>query len=118
MAQCNTTQCKAIQWSVEMDKSDFQADTRYTISWQRPDGRIVPATFYVHKIHDNAMIVRFTGADAALRKIGYAEVQKIVAAEAVPPEQRRSVPAALLDESTWRDRSEMAHYASSPARGK
>lgn len=118
MAQCNTTQCKAIQWSAEMDKSDFQADTRYTISWQRPDGRIVPATFYVHKIHDSAMIVRFTGADAALRKIGYAEVQKIVAADAVPPGERRSVPAALLDESTWRDRSEMAHYASSPARGK
>lgn len=118
MAQCNTTQCKAIQWSAEMDKSDFQADTRYTITWQRPDGRVVPATFYVHKIHDSAMIVRFTGADAALRKIGYAEVQKIVAADAVPPGERRSVPAALLDESTWRDRSEMAHYASSPARGK
>ncbi|MDP1673810.1 MAG: hypothetical protein Q8L65_11955 [Burkholderiales bacterium] len=107
-----------LQWNAKMDKSDFQADTRYTITWQRPDGRIVPATFYVHKIHDSAMIVRFSGADAALRKIGYVEVQKIVAAETVPPEQRRSVPAALLDESTWRDRSEMAHYASSAARGK
>lgn len=113
MARCNT-----IQRNAEMDKTDFQPDTRYTITWQRPDGRVVPATFYVHKLHDNAMIVRFTGADAALRKIGYAEVQKIVAADPVPPEQRRSVPAALLDEGTWRDRKEMAHYASSPARGK
>ncbi|MBX3652391.1 MAG: hypothetical protein KF771_13560 [Burkholderiales bacterium] len=101
-----------------MDKSDFQADTRYTITWQRPDGRTVPANFYVHRTHDSGMIVRFAGADAALRKIAYAEVLRIVAAEPVPPEQQRSVPAALLDEKTWRDRSEMEHYASSPARGK
>ncbi len=101
-----------------MDKSDFQADTRYTITWQRPDGRTVPASFYVHRLHENAMIVRFAGADAALRKIAYAEVLRIVSSEAVPPEQQRSIPAALLDEKTWRERSEMTHYASSPARGK
>jgi len=101
-----------------MDKSDFQADTRYTVTLQRPDGRPVPASFYVYRTHDSGMIVRFSGTDAALRKIAYADVLRIVAAEAVPPEQQRSIPAALLDEKTWRDRSEMAHYASSPSRGK
>ncbi|MCW5576084.1 MAG: hypothetical protein KIT13_08310 [Burkholderiales bacterium] len=101
-----------------MDKSDFQAHTRYTVTWQRPGGRAVPASFYVHRTHNSGMIVRFSGADAALRKIAYAEVLRIVTAEAVPPEQQRSIPAALLDEKTWRDRSEMMHYASSPSRGK
>ncbi len=101
-----------------MDKSDFQANSRYTVTWQRPGGRAVPASFYVHRTHDSGMIVRFSGADAALRKIAYAEVLRIVTAEAVPPERQRSVPAALLDEKTWSDRSEMMHYASSPSRGK
>lgn len=101
-----------------MNQSDFQPDTRYTVTWQRADGSTVPATFYVHRTHTAWMIVRMTGADAALRRIGYGEILKIVDAVAIPPEQRRSVPAALLDEKTWRDRSEMIHYASSPARGK
>jgi hypothetical protein len=53
-----------------------------------------------------------------LRKIGYGEVLKMVSAEPVPPGKRRAVPAALLDEKTWRDRTTMAHYSSSPALGK
>ncbi len=101
-----------------MEKTDFQADTRYTIAWARPDGRVVPATIYVHRTHDPYMIVRVSGADGALRKIAYAEVVRIVAAEPVAQDKRRAVPAALLDENTWRDRTVMAHYSSSPALGK
>jgi hypothetical protein len=101
-----------------MDKSDFQADFRYTIAWQPPGGRAMPATIYVYRAHDAFMIVRGGGTDGALRKIGYGEVLKIVAAEPVSPDKRRAVPAALLDEKTWSDRTTMAHYASSPALGK
>lgn len=101
-----------------MDKNDFQADTRYTISWQRPGGRAMPAAIYVCKTHDAFMIARAGGTDGALHKIGYGEVLKVVSAEPVPPEKRRSVSPAMLDEKTWCDRTTMAHYASSPALGK
>lgn len=101
-----------------MEKNDFQADTRYSIAWQQPDGRVIPATIYVYRVHDPFMIVRVAGADGALRKISYSEVLKIVSAEPASPDRRRTVPAALLDEKTWRERTVMAHYASSPALGK
>lgn len=101
-----------------MDKTDFQADTRYTIAWQRSDGCVIPATIYVYRTHDPFMIVRMTGADGTLRKIAYTEITRIVSKDTVAPENRRSVPAALLDEKTWRDRTEMSHYASSAALGK
>ncbi len=100
-----------------MEKTDFQADTRYTIAWQQGD-RVVPATIYVYRTHELFMIVRITGADGALRKITYPEVVRIANAEAVAAEQRRSVPAAMLDEKTWKDRTVMDHYASSAALGK
>lgn len=101
-----------------MEKTDFQPDTRYAIAWQQTDGRVIPATIYVYRTHDPYMIVRMTGSDGALRKIAYADVTRIVTTETVAAENRRPVPAALLDEKTWRDRTEMEHYASSPARGK
>jgi hypothetical protein len=101
-----------------MDKSDFQSDVRYTIAWQPPGGRVIPATIYVYRTHDAFMIVRGGGTDGALRKMGYAEVLKMVSAEPVPPEKRRAVPAALLNEKIWRDRTTMAHYSSSPTLGK
>lgn len=101
-----------------MDKSDFQSDVLYTIAWQPPGGRVIPATIYVYRTHDNFMIVREGGTGGGLRKIGYAEVLKIVSAEPVSPGKRRAIPAALLDEKTWRDRTTMAHYSSSPALGK
>lgn len=101
-----------------MEKTDFHADTRYTIAWQQPDGRVVPATIYVHRVHDPFMIVRVAGNGSELRKIGYAEVLRIVEAEPASPEELRPVPAALLDEKSWQGRTVLAHYASSPARGK
>ncbi len=101
-----------------MEKKDFETDTRYTIAWRQPDGNVIPATIYVHRTYDPYMIVRMTGSDAMLRKIVYADITRIVATESVTAENRRTVPAALLDEKTWRDRTEMSHYASSAARGK
>lgn len=101
-----------------MDKSDFQTDFRYTITWQPPGGHAMPATIYVYRTHDAFMIVRKGGTDAGLHKIGYTEVLKIVTAEPVSPGKRRAIPAALLDEKTWRDRITMMHYSSSPALGK
>ena len=101
-----------------MDKTNFQAHTRYTIAWQQAGGRVIPATIYVYRTHDAYMIVRLTGADGALHNICYPEVTRIVATETVAPEHCRSVPAAMLDEKTWRDRTVMAHYSSSADLGK
>lgn len=91
---------------------------RYTIAWQPPGGQVKPAAIYVYCTYDTFMIVRAGDSDGALRKIAYPEVLRIVGTETVSPEKRRSVPAALLDEKSWRDRTTMAHYASSPALGK
>lgn len=101
-----------------MDKSDFHPDTRYTIAWRDPAGNVRPATIYVYRVYDAFMVVRSTGGDALLRKIAYPEVVKIVASQPVAPSERYMVPAAVLDEKNWRDRAVMAHYATSPARGK
>lgn len=101
-----------------MDKNDFKPETRYTIAWRGPDGKVQPANIYVHRAHDRFLVVRLTGADAMLRKITYPEVLKIVAATTVDPKGRSLVPAALLEEKTWRDRVVMEHYSSSPRSGK
>jgi len=101
-----------------MDKNDFKTDTRYTITWQRPGGRAVPARIYVHRAYDTFMIARIAGADGKLRKITYPEVLKRIAEEAVDPAEMRPLPAALLDEKTWKNRDELEHYSSSPRRGK
>jgi len=101
-----------------MDKTDFQPDTRCTIAWRAPDGRVRPASLYVYRVYDGFLVARLTGGDGRLRKITYPEVLKIVAATEVPPDDRYFVPAALLEESFWRDRVAMEHCASSPARGK
>jgi hypothetical protein len=101
-----------------MEKKDFEADTRCTVAWKQPDGHVIPATIYVHRTYDSYMVVRMTGSDAMLRKIDYKDITRIVSTEPVTAENRRTVPAAMLDEKTWRDRNEMEHYASSSARGK
>lgn len=101
-----------------MDKTSFAAEHRYTVAWRNAAGKTVPLSFYVHRTHEQFMVVRITGAEGLLRKLAYGDVERIVAAEAVPESQRRYTPAAMLDEKVWRSRSEMAHYASSPALGK
>jgi hypothetical protein len=101
-----------------MDKNDFRPDTRYTITWRDPEGKVRPATFYVYRVHDDFLVARSTGADGLLRKITYPEVLKIVEAKEVEPAARSLVPAALLEQKIWRDRTVMQHYASSPRLGK
>lgn len=101
-----------------MNKTDFKPDTRYTITWRAPDGRVQPANLYVYRVYDGFLVARLTGADGLLRKITYPEVLRIVATAEVPANDRYFVPAALLDEKFWRERETLEHYASSPDRGK
>jgi hypothetical protein len=101
-----------------MDKSDFQPDTRCTLVLRDAEGNVRPCTVYVFRIYDAFMIARPAGGDALLRKIAYPDVVRIVSADPVAPADRFMVPAALLEEETWRDRDVMSHYATSPARGK
>jgi hypothetical protein len=101
-----------------MDKRDFNIDTRYTLTLRDATGRVTPCALYVYRVYDAFMIARLAGGDALLRKIAYPDVVRIVSAEPVAPADRYMVPAALLEEKTWRDRDVMLHYATSPARGK
>ncbi len=101
-----------------MDKTDFKPDTRCTITWRAPDGKVQPANIYVYRVFDNFLIARLTGADGLLRKITYPEILKVVSAQEIEPNQRYYVPSPLLEEKTWRDRVVMAHYSSSPRLGK
>ncbi|HSN38962.1 MAG TPA: hypothetical protein VLT92_02095 [Burkholderiales bacterium] len=101
-----------------MDKNDFKPDTRYTVTWRAPDGKVQPANIYVYRVFENFLVARLTGADGLLRKITYPEILKIVSAKTVEPGRRYAIPGPLLDEQTWRDRVVMAHYSSSPRLGK
>lgn len=105
-------------WNQPMDKKDFHPDTRYTITWQDPEGHVRAANIYVFRVHDDFMITRLTGAEGLLRKISFSEVLKIVKEESVAPQARLFVPAALLDAKIWRDRVTMQHPGGSPQRGK
>ncbi len=101
-----------------MEKQDFKPDTRYTISWRNPAGKVLPAQIYVYRAHDNFMVARMTSEAGVLRRIGYDEVLRVAKESPVEPAARLGLPAALLDEKFWRDRVTLDHYASSPATGK
>lgn len=101
-----------------MDKSHFTPDTRYTLALRDERGKPRPANLYVYRVYDQFMVARATSGDGLLRKIAYADVERIVDATPVPAAERYFLPAAVLDEKSWRDRSVMQHYASSPGRGK
>jgi hypothetical protein len=101
-----------------MEKQDFKPDTRYTISWRNPAGKVLPAQIYVYRAHDNFMVARMTSEAGVLRRIGYDEVLRVAKESPVEPVARLGLPAALLDEKFWRDRVTLDHYASSPATGK
>ena len=101
-----------------MDKSNFKENTRYTITWRAPDGKMRPANIYVYKMFETAMIARMTDSGGLLHKIAYADVLKIVMEKAVDKENQFSIPAAVLDEKAWKDRSVMERYSSSPHMGK
>jgi hypothetical protein len=101
-----------------MDKSNFSADTRYTLTVRDAHGRSRAANVYVYRVYDAFMVARATSGDGLLRKIPYAEVERIVDAKPVAAQDRYALQAALLDEKNWRDKTEMQVYASSAAHGK
>ena len=101
-----------------MDKSNFKENTRYTITWRTADGKLRPANIYVYKLFDSAMIARMTDKSGFLYKINYTDITKIVMETAVDKENQFSIPAAVLDEKIWKDRTMMERYSSSPHMGK
>jgi hypothetical protein len=101
-----------------MDKADFKPDTRYVLVLRDAAGKPRPANLYVYRVYDAFMVARATSGDGLVRKIPYAEVERIVEEHPVQPEERYFLPAAVLEEAAWRDRTVMQHYASAPGRGK
>ena len=101
-----------------MDKSHFASDTRCTLVLRDAAGKSRPANVYVYRAYDAFLVVRAQGEDGLVRKIPYEAVERIVSSVEVAPAGRYALPAAMLDEKTWRDRASMQHYASSPGRGK
>ncbi|MEW5942406.1 MAG: hypothetical protein AB1710_00970 [Pseudomonadota bacterium] len=101
-----------------MDKTAFKPDTRYTITWRAPDGKLRPANIYVYRLYDQFMVARMTDKSGFLHKIPYEEVIRIVQEKPVAERDRFMIPAAVLDEKNWKDRSVMERYSSSPHMGK
>ncbi len=101
-----------------MNKSNFKENTRYTITWRTADGKLRPANIYVYKLFETAMIARMTDKSGFLYKIGYDDIIKIVHEKAVDKENQYGIPAAVLDEKIWKDRTMMERYSSSSHMGK
>ena len=101
-----------------MNKSNFKENTRYTITWRTADGKLRPANIYVYKMFETAMIARMTDKSGFLYKINYDDITKIVMEIAVSKENEFRIPAAVLDEKIWKDRTMMERYSSSPNMGK
>lgn len=101
-----------------MDRHAFKPDTRYTLACKDAEGRVRPLNVYVYRLYDKFMVARETGADGLVRRIDYDAVERIVTEREVAPADRFFLPAGVLDEASWRDRSTMQHYASAPGRGK
>ncbi len=101
-----------------MDKESFQENTRYTITWRAPDGKLRPANIYVYKTFAQAMIARMTDKSGLLHKIGYEDIVRIVKTNPVDKESQYTIPSAILDEKLWKDRTVMERYSSAPHVGK
>ena len=101
-----------------MDKSSFKPDTRYVLTVYDAKRAPRPANVYVYRVYDAFMVARSTSGEGLLCKIAYDDIERIVEQAAVPASERYAMPAALLEEKSWNNRSEMQVYASSPARGK
>lgn len=101
-----------------MDKSAFKPDTRYTITWRAPDGKLRPANIYVFRLYDQFMVARMTDKSGFLYKIPYEDITRIVLEKPVGERDRFLIPAAVLDEKNWKDRTVMERYSSSPHMGK
>jgi len=101
-----------------MDQAAFKADTRYTLTWRDRAGRERPLNVYVYRVYEKFMIVRETSGPGLVRKVAFDDVIRIVHETSVAPEARFFLPAAVLEEKNWRERTEMQHYASAPGLGK
>jgi len=101
-----------------VDKSNFKQDTRYTITLRDAEGKLRPANIYVYRLYENFMIARLTEKDGMLYKLAYTDILKIVKELAVDAEHQFMIPASILDEKVWKDRTMMQRYSSSPNMGK
>ncbi|MFB6259677.1 MAG: hypothetical protein ABEK42_03050 [Thiohalorhabdaceae bacterium] len=101
-----------------MDRSDFEENTRITVTYKDRNGKLRPGNFYVYKLFDDFMIVRATDNDGLLRKMPYGDIVKIVKSKPADRNHLFYVPDELLEEKMWQDRETMYHYASAPGRGK
>lgn len=101
-----------------LDKQDFQEHTRYAVTRRDESGKLRPDTIYVYRMYDEFMIVRRTNSDGRLLKLAYEDVVKIVKTIPVAKEDRFYIPDAVLEEKTWKDRTVMERYSSSPHMGK
>lgn len=101
-----------------MEKNDFKQDTRYTVTWRDEAGKLRPANFYVYRVYEKFMIARMTENAGLLHKIAYDKIIQIVKEFPVEKQDRFYIPAAVLDEKAWKDRSVMERYSSSPHMGK
>lgn len=99
-----------------MQASDFEPHTRYVVTLLDPDDRPRPATLYVFRTYPAFLVAR-SGADGRLHRIGYERIERIVSRQPVATDRRYAVPAALLEESTWKDRASIDAYASGPHLG-
>jgi hypothetical protein len=101
-----------------VEKTDFEPDTRYSITWRDENGRLRPMNIYVYRLYDDFMVTRMTDKEGVLRRLAYGDVMKIVKTIPVRQEDRFFLPEATLAEANWKDRSMMQSYASSPHMGK
>jgi len=101
-----------------VDRSEFQENTRITVTYRDRNGKLRPGNFYVYKLFDEFMIVRSTDNDGLFRKMAYGDVVKLVRTKQADRAHLFSVPDELLQEDIWKDRDSMFHYSTAPGRGK
>jgi hypothetical protein len=101
-----------------VDRSQFRPNTRYTVALRTDDGKVRPRNFYVYRLYDDAMIVRFLDDDGFLHKLYYRDVLRIARTIEVSVSRRFVLPDAMLAEANWKDRRVMHVYSTSPALGK
>ncbi|KPV41119.1 hypothetical protein AN478_04230 [Thiohalorhabdus denitrificans] len=101
-----------------MDRSEFQENTRITVTYKDSNGKLRPGNFYVYKLFDEFMIVRSTDNDGLFRKMPYEDVVKLVKTKKADRSHLFTLPDEMLEERMWKDRDTMFHYASAPGRGK
>ena len=101
-----------------MNKEDFSTHSRYVVTWHSREGKLRPANLYVYQLFADSLIARVLDTDGLLHKIPYTDIVRIVRQQPVPASMQFRVPAAILEEKSWKDRDIMHHYSSGPGQGK